>query len=164
MSVGNRIIVLGCPGSGKSTFARALQAKKGLPLIHLDSIWWRADRTHISTDEFDHRLAGVLTGERWIIDGNYSRTFEARFQACDTVFFLDYDEETCMQGIVERIGRKRTDIPWVEDKMDPELVAFVRDYSRDCRPAIYALLEKYADRQAFVFKSRSEADCWLYRE
>ena len=45
---GNKILVLGCSGSGKSTFSRELAARTGLPLIHLDNIWWRPDQTHIT--------------------------------------------------------------------------------------------------------------------
>ena len=43
----NRIVIIGCPGAGKSTFARKLAAKTGLPLYYLDMIWHRADRTVI---------------------------------------------------------------------------------------------------------------------
>ena len=158
-----RILVLGCSGSGKSTFARRLQAATGLPLIHLDNVWWNADRTHISRDEFDRRLEALLAGERWIIDGDYSRTYEARIRACDAVIFLDYDEETCMRGIRERVGKTRPDIPWTEDTLDPELVALVRDYRRDARPRLYALLKKYPEKEAFIFRSREEAERFAAR-
>ena len=160
-SIGRRILVLGCPGSGKSTFARRLQEKTGLPLIHLDNVWWRADRTHISRDEFDRVLAGLLAGESWIMDGDYSRTYEVRLRACDTAIFLDYPEAVCMAGIVARVGQNRPDMPWTEPTLDPELVALVQNYARDNRPLICALLEKYPDKQALVFTSREEADRWL---
>lgn len=161
MPLGQKIIVLGCSGSGKSTFSRRLQALTGLPLIHLDNLWWRKDRTHVSREEFDRRLEEALAGERWIIDGDYSRTYEPRFRACDTVIFLDYDEATCMGGIAERVGKDRPDIPWTEHRLDPALVELVRNYRRDERPAVYALLEKYPDRRALVFKTRGEAERWL---
>ncbi len=161
MTVGSRIVILGCPGSGKSVFARALRERTGLPLFHLDNLWWRPDRTHISREEFDRALAALLAGERWIVDGDYSRTYEVRLRACDTVVFLDYDEETCLRGITERIGTERPDIPWTESRPDPELIALVRNYRRDNRPAILALLEKYPDRRALIFHSRAEAERWL---
>ncbi len=160
-SIGDRILVLGCPGSGKSTFARQLQEKTGLPLIHLDNVWWRADRTHISREEFDRALAELLQGERWIIDGNYSRTVEVRLRACDTAFFLDYPEEVCMAGIIARVGQVRPDMPWTESTLDPELVALVRNYAASDRPALLALLQNYPDKQALVFTDRAEADRWL---
>lgn len=161
LSIGNRILILGCPGSGKSTFGRALHEKTGLPLIHLDNVWWRADGSHISRDEFDRALEKLLRGESWIMDGHYSRTVEVRLQACDTVIFLDYPEAVCMAGIVARVGQNRPDMPWTEDTLDPELVAMVRNYRRDNRPVLHALLEKYPDKQAVIFTSRAEADRWL---
>lgn len=161
LSIGNKILVLGCPGSGKSTFARALAARTGLPLIHLDNVWWRADGSHISRDEFDRALAGLLAGEKWIMDGDYSRTYEVRVRACDTVIFLDYPEEVCMAGIVARVGQARPDMPWTEKALDPELVALVQSYARDNRPVLLDLLQKFPEKQAIVFTTREEADRWL---
>ena len=161
MDIGNRIIILGCPGSGKSTLARRLHEKTGLPLFHLDNIWWRADRTHISREEFDRRLEALTRGERWIIDGDYSRTYEARIRTCDAVVFLDYGEEACMDGVRERVGVKRADMPWVEGELSQDLVRLVRSYRRENRPAVYALLEKYPEKRAFIFRTRAEAGEWV---
>ena len=160
-SIGYRILILGCPGSGKSTFARALAARTGLPLVHLDNVWWRADGTHISRDEFDRALAGLLAGERWIMDGDYSRTYEVRLRAADTVVFLDYPESVCMDGIRARVGQARPDNPWTESTLDPELVSLVQSYCRDDRPQVLALLQKYPDKQVLIFTSREEAARWL---
>ena len=159
--IGNRILILGCPGSGKSTLARALAARTGLPLIHLDNIWWRADGTHISREAFDQALDALLRGEKWIMDGDYSRTYEVRLRAADTAIFLDYPESVCMDGIVARVGQKRPDIPWTESTLDPELVALVRNYARDDRPALLSLLQKYPEKRSLIFTSREEADRWL---
>ena len=160
-SVGNRILVLGCPGSGKSSFARELQRRTALPLVHLDKVWWKADRTHISREEFDSRLQEILRGEKWILDGDYSRTYETRIRACDTVIFLDYAEEVCMDGIAERLGKRGDDIPWVEERLDPELVGQVERYRAENRPKLYALFEKYPGRRLLIFHTRAEAQAWV---
>ena len=89
----NKIIVIGCPGSGKTTFSEKLRDVTKLPLFYLDAIWHKADRTHISRDEFDARLSEILSLDSWIIDGNYSRTLERRISACDTVFLFDLPTE-----------------------------------------------------------------------
>ena len=158
----NRVAVIGCPGSGKSTFARALHEKTGLPLFHLDNIWWKSDRTHITREEFDAALREILSRDAWIVDGNYSRTVETRIRASDTVIFLDYDEQTCMDGICERIGCVRPDIPWTEQTLDPELVALVKGFRTEQRPEILALLDRYAeDREILVFHTRESAVQWL---
>ena len=161
MSIGDRILILGCPGSGKSTLARALAARTGLPLVHLDNIWWRADGTHISREAFDRALDGLLAGEKWIMDGDYSRTYEVRIRTCDTAIFLDYPEDVCMAGIVARVGQARPDMPWIETTLDPELVAQVQHYARDNRPVLLELLRKYPEKQVLIFTSRQEAARWL---
>ncbi len=159
--MGDRILVLGCPGSGKSTFARKLQAKTGLPLIHLDNVWWRADRTHISREEFDRALEELLQGERWIMDGDYSRTYEVRLRAADTVMFLDYPEDLCMAGVMARMGQVRPDMPWTENALDPQLVSQVRSYAAQNRPALLSLFQKYPEKQILTFADRAQADRWL---
>lgn len=156
-----KVIILGCSGSGKSVFARRLQGCTGLPLICLDNIWWKPDRTHISRDEFDAKLAAVLRTDAWIIDGDYSRTYEVRIRACDTVFFLDYDEDECMTGIRERVGKERPDMPWVENELDPELVELVQNYRRENRPVVLELLNRYNDKRIHIFYSRKESEIWL---
>lgn len=158
-----KVIVLGCSGSGKSVFAHRLQERTGLPLVCLDNIWWKPDRSHISRDEFDAALAEVFRTGAWIIDGDYSRTYETRICACDTVFFLDYGEDVCMEGIRERVGKVRPDMPWVENKLDPELVELVRNYRRENRPVVLELLDNYSDREIHIFHSREAAEAWLER-
>jgi adenylate kinase family enzyme len=161
MDHGQRIIVVGCPGSGKSVFSRKLHEMTGLPLFHLDNLWWKPDRSHISREEFDRKLEEILQKDRWIIDGDYSRTYETRFKACDTVIFLDCSKEECMNGIRKRLGTIRSDIPWTEQEPDPELEKLVENYGTDNRPTVLSLLEKYPEKDRFVFQTRHEADEWL---
>ena len=160
-ALGGRVLVVGCPGSGKSRFSLRLREKTGLPLIHLDNVWWRPDRSHITREAFDQRLAELLRGERWIIEGDYSRTCETRIRACETVIFLDYEEAVCMQGIIERVGQARPDIPWTEQRLDPELAAMVRGYRAKERPVLLELLARYPEKRTLIFKSRGDADAWL---
>ena len=82
-----RILVIGSPGAGKSTFSRRLREETGLPLYYLDMLWHRPDRTTVEMEVFDRELGKILEKDRWIIDGNYIRTLEMRLKACDTVFF-----------------------------------------------------------------------------
>ena len=109
-----KAIVIGCPGAGKSTFARKLRDRTSLPLYYLDMIWHRADGTNISREAFVRQVSEIVGREQWIIDGNYLNSLEMRLQECDTVFLLDYPTELCLDGAKERIGKKREDLPWVE--------------------------------------------------
>ncbi len=160
-----KIIVIGCPGSGKTTFAEKLQAKTGLPLFYLDSIWHKPDRTHISREEFDTSLAEILARDSWIIDGNYSRTIENRIMACDTVFLFDLPTAVCLDGAISRLGKERFDMPWIDTELDPSLKTEIEDFEKKNLPAIYALIDKYKDGKTIVvFGSREEADVFLNGE
>ncbi len=157
-----KVIVIGSPGAGKSTFARKLRDKTDLPLYYLDMLWHRADKTNISKDEFDGRLCEILQKECWIIDGNYSRTMEMRLQACDTVFLLDFPLDVCLSGVESRIGKKRVDMPWVETEFDAEFKQWILDFPKIRLPQIYEWLEKYKDgKEIIIFKSRESADAYI---
>lgn len=155
-----RALVIGCPGSGKSFFARRLAALSGLPLYYLDMLWHRPDRTTVGRDQFDRELAGILARDRWIIDGNYQRTLAMRLRRCDTVFLFDLPLRDCLNGAASRIGRKRPDIPWLELKSDPDFRQWIIDFKKDRLPGILELLAK-TDCDQIIFKSRMEADAYL---
>ena len=156
-----KIIVIGCPGSGKSTFSMALHKITGIPLFHLDMLFWNADKTTVEKAVFYERLSKVLSGSEWIIDGNYASTMELRMKECDTVVFLDYPTEICLSGIEERRGKMRADIPWIETEPDTEFVEFVKSYNEKSRPQVMELLDRYSHKNIFIFKRRAEADEFL---
>ena len=157
-----KIIVIGCPGSGKSTFSKALHSHTGIPLYHLDMLFWNADKTTVEKSVFLDRMRKIFTESRWIIDGNYASTMEERLQFCDTVIFLDYPLEECLEGIKERRGKERSDMPWVEtQEEDAEFISFITNYNLKNRPQVIELLERYADKNIFIFKSRKEAETFL---
>ena len=152
-----KVIVIGCPGSGKSTFSRALSQITGLPLTHLDMLYWNADRTTVERSVFLDRLDRALEGDAWIIDGNYGSTIEMRLAACDTAFFLDYPAEVCLEGVRARRGKPRSDMPWFETEEDAEFTEFIKRYNSESRPNVMALLEKYRNKKIYIFRTRDEA-------
>ena len=139
-----RVLVIGCPGGGKSTFARRLRDLTGLPLYYLDRLWHRPDGTHVPESVFDAQLETMLREDAWIIDGNYLRTLEVRLRACDTVFFLDYPVSVCLAGAAARIGRPREDMPWVETAFDPEFRDWICAFPQEQKPQMETLLARYA--------------------
>ncbi len=157
-----KVIVIGCPGSGKTTFAEKLHKKTGLPLYYLDAIWHKPDRTHISRDEFDDRIGEILALDEWIIDGNYSRTIERRLAACDTVFLFDLPTEVCLEGATDRLGKGRYDMPWISTELDPKFKNEIIEFRKKKLPQIYDLIEKYGqNKKIVIFKLRKETDVFL---
>lgn len=159
-----KVIVIGCPGSGKSTFSRELQRKAKIPLYHLDMMYWNADKTTVEKKTFLERLDAVINTDGWIIDGNYASTMELRMEACDTVFFLDYPTDVCLDGVRARMGKPRSDMPWIEKTDDEEFISYIKSFNESQRPQIFEMLEKYKDKSIVVFYSREEADEFLRKE
>lgn len=157
-----KVLVIGCPGAGKSTFARQLCKKTNLPLYYLDMIWHKPDQTNVTPEEFDAGLNEMLHTEKWIIDGNYLRTLAMRLQACDTVFLMDYPLSVCLAGAKARIGQAREDLPWVETEFDETFEQWILDFEKDQLPQIYKLIEPYKNsKNIIIFKNREEADKYL---
>lgn len=143
-------------------FSKQLANITNLPLYHLDNIFWKEDRTHISREEFDERLLEILTKDSWIIDGDYSRTYEIRMKYADTIYFLDFPLEVALQGVESRIGKPRSDIPWKEDIFDPEFKEWIINWYKDKRPWVIHLVDKYkTNKKIIVFKSRKEMNDYL---
>lgn len=157
-----RAVVIGCSGSGKSVFSRKLREVTGSPLFYLDMIWHKPDGTNISRKEFDEKLSSIISRDSWIIDGNYQRTLETRIKACDTVFLFDLPTEICIEGALSRIGKKREDMPWFENELDPEFRQWIESFRANQLPEIYRLLEKYENgREIVVFRTREQADKFI---
>ena len=159
-----KVIVIGCPGSGKSAVSRTLHNKTGIPLYHLDMMYWNADKTTVEKSVFLERLSDVLEKDEWIIDGNYSSTMELRMAACDTVIFLDYPLDVCLDGIRERRGKPRSDMPWIETEEDAEFIEFVKSYNEQQKPKVLELLGKYGNKNIIILESREQANAFLNGE
>lgn len=152
-----RVIVIGSPGAGKSTFSRELSKIIKLPLYHLDMLWHKPDKTNITKLEFDAKLDDWLKRDSWIIDGNYTRTLEKRIEKCDTVFLLDFKVSVCLDGVLSRIGKKREDMPWIEEELDLEFKNWIINFPKVQLPKIYELLLKYQEKkEIIIFKTRDE--------
>ena len=134
-----RIMIIGCGGAGKSTLARVLGEKTGLPVVHLDQIWWATGNwEHISRESFDERMAEEMEKPRWIIDGNYNRTIQQRIARCDTVIYLDFSRFACLWSWIGRVlknwGTTRQDMgPDCREWFDPEMAGWIWNFNKTHR-------------------------------
>ena len=163
-----RVLVIGSSGAGKSTFARHLGEATGLPVIHLDSVYWKAGWVESDKEEWRDKVAEIVTGDRWVIDGNYSGTLEMRLAACDTVIFLDLSRFVCMWRIFKRgltyRGRTRPDMAaGCDEKMpDLEFIKWTWQYPTRSRPKVLRRLAKVEERVWVVrITSQNQAQAFL---
>lgn len=157
-----RILVIGCPGAGKSTFARRLSAKTRIPLHYLDMIWHRPDKTTVGREAFVEELNKIIKGDAWIIDGTYFHTLPLRLEHCDTVVLFDIPLELCLEGACHRIGKPREDMPWIETELDQKFYQWIVDFPKMQMPAINDLLSSYSQKLNIIrLKSREEADAFI---
>jgi adenylate kinase family enzyme len=144
-----RVGVIGCGGSGKTTLARQLSELLGLPVIHIDSHYWRevAGRSMESTPEQWIRThADLIAGERWVIDGMKLGVLADRLAAADTVIYLDLPTATCLTGVLRRRlrfrGQLRPDLG-VYDRISWQFIRWIVSFRRQHRPTIIDLLAEY---------------------
>ena len=140
-----RVAIIGPGGSGKSELARQIAARTGLPVTHLDVLFWREGWTPAPTEEATAKLAAVVAGERWIVDGNFLAEDAHRFARADTVIFLDLPRRTCLWRIAKRLVRDRrrvrADLPdGCRESLDPDGIRWIWHYRRRDRPQVLRLL------------------------
>ena len=154
-----RIIIIGCGGSGKSTLARQLGEKTGLPVVHLDKLFWEPGWVNVSQDEFDRRHREAIAQEKWIMDGNFGRTLGERMKRCDTIIYLDFSRFACLLGVAKRVittyGKVRPDMgEGCPERIDWEFLQWVWNFNKNKREKNYRLLNETDGIEKIVLKNR----------
>ena len=142
-----RILVIGCPGNGKTTFSKQLAKQLEIPLFHLDKIYWKSGWQEKSKEEFDAELSEILKTDKWIIDGNYSRTIPRRLEYADIVYFMDYPTRTCLWRVFKRVitrhGESRSDMGEnCPERFDMEFMKYVWNFRKEQRPKLIRMLKE----------------------
>lgn len=162
-----RIMIIGCGGSGKSTLARQLGEKTGLPVVHLDQIFWSPGNwQHLEREAFDALLRQELEKPQWIMDGNFNRTMPMRLDKCDTVIYLDYNRFVCIFSWLKRVisnwRRTRPDMgPNCNERFDPEFVKWIWSFNKKYRKQYRELLAQQKDKKIYIFKNRRQLPAFL---
>ena len=155
-----RILIIGCPGAGKTTLARQLGEKLNLPVVHLDRIFWAPGNwEHLEQKDFDKVLLTELEKSKWIIEGNYDRTLPLRLQYCDAVIWLDFSRWACMGGWFKRMitnwGKVRPDMaPGCVERYEQEFAEFIWNFRKDNQEKYYRLLNEVKNVETIVLKNR----------
>ncbi len=162
-----RILIIGCPGAGKSTLAPQLSERLNLPVYHLDNAYWLPGWVGPDKNEFRQKLKEIVDRPRWIIDGCYSSTFNIRFPKADTIVHLDYSRGLCMYRTLKRIalnfGRVRPDSgAGCPEQIDFEFIKYVWEFRRTRSQMIYDWIDRIReDQEALTFTHPRQTEEWL---
>ena len=161
-----RVMIIGCSGAGKSTLARQLGEKTGLPVVHLDKLFWHPGWVESTREEFDARLLAELEKPQWIIDGNYSRTYQQRLARCDTVIHLDFSRLACLMGVLKRVlttyGKVRPDMgEGCPERFDWEFMKWVWNFNGKNRRKNLDALQGLQNVRVITLRSRRQVNAFL---
>jgi adenylate kinase family enzyme len=153
MKIVQRVAVVGSGGAGKSTFSRELGRRVDLPVIHLDHHYWQPGWTPTPTDLWRQKVAELVAGEHWVVDGNYSGSLDIRLQRADTVIILAFSRWRCMSRLLRRWWTNRgraVQAHGCPERIDLKFLRWVWRYPVDARPRLDNALRAAADSVAII--------------
>lgn len=162
-----RVMIIGCSGSGKSTFSRKLNEMTQLPLIHLDQKYWKPNWVEPSKEEWRKTISGIVQEEEWIMDGNFSGTWDLRIPRADTIIFIDKPTYISFYRMMKRIffnyGKTRPDMTeGCPERFDLQFFHYVLVYNLTRRKSILRKLESCKkEKQVFVLRKEKDLNDFL---
>jgi len=164
-----KVLVIGSGGAGKTTLARRIASATGLPLLHLDSLYWRPGWVPTPREEWDRIVADLVERDAWVMDGNYGGTLPIRLAVSDTVVFLDFPPRVCLWRVIKRFwryaGRNRPDlVEGCPERLSWEFLKWVWSYRARQRPAVLQKLAAAFPRPAvFILRTNAEVEHFVSR-
>lgn len=163
-----KILVIGSAGSGKSTLATTLGERLGLPVIHMDALYWQPGWQETPKELWRQQIAELVHRECWIMDGHYGGTLETRVQACDTVILLALPRLLCLYRVYRRavryMGRTRADLhPGCPEQWpDWPFLRWIWTFPKQRLPKLLELLRTCeGEKQVVILRSPAEVHRFL---
>lgn len=162
-----KILVIGSPGAGKSTLTKKMSQISGIPAIHLDALFWQPHWTETPQTEWLEIVRKIIKNKKWIMDGNFSSSFDIRIPTADLIVFLDFPRWICMWRIFQRVlqnhGKVRYDMGnECPEKWDWEFVKYVWKFKQNIRPENLTKLKQHAaSKKIITLRKPKEAQEFL---
>ena len=162
-----RIMVISCGGAGKSTLSKRLHDILGLPIFHLDQIYWKSGWVESEKEQWVAASEKLTDLSKWIIDGNYGSTMDMRIKRADTIIYLDYSTFKCLYRITKRLwkykGTSRPDMTeGCPERFDLEFYHYVLTYNMTRRKNILTKLAAVKDdKKVYVLRNDREVKDFL---
>lgn len=158
-----RVMVIGCPGAGKTTLARTLAERTGLPLVHLDQHYWSKGWTPTPRPVWIDKLKSICAAPHWIMDGNYIGSIPQRLEYADTVVVAEKPRVECIFNVLRRtlgsLGITRPDVAeGCPERLNMSFLSFIWGFKARFEVEIAPLLRVAADRGTRVIIVRRRRD------
>lgn len=144
-----RVAIFGCSGGGKSTLARKLGAKLGVPVIHLDVLFWQPNWTESETEPFRQRVEQAVAAPAWVTDGNFISTTCAHLAGADTIIWVDQPRWLCvwraLWRAISKYDQTREDMAeGCRERIDFPFLLYIWNWNRLTKPRFEAKLAEHA--------------------
>lgn len=162
-----KISIIGSGGAGKSTLAIQLGKKWGLPVYHLDALYWQPGWIETERNKWRLIQEELCSKDEWILDGNYGATLDIRLKHSDTIIFLDINKFICLARVtwrsIKSYGKTRSDMAkGCKEQFDINFAKWILDYPSTKKPEILKCLEKLPpDKKVFILNSSSAVNNFL---
>ena len=163
-----KVLVIGSGGAGKTILAKKLGKLLDIPVLHLDSLYWKPGWTETPKEAWRQIISELVQKESWIMDGNYGGTLAERLKACDTVVYLVFSRLLCLYRVFKRAltnrGKARPDLNpgCIEQLPDKVFISWIWNYPKSRTPKILETLRSLkGQKKIFILRSPSEVRTFL---
>lgn len=162
----SRVAIIGCPGSGKTTFSNSFGAVFSREVVHLDKVLWRKNWEMPSYDQRKIIHDGIIEQNSWIIDGMWKSHLEDRIKRATLVIFLDYKRSICVWRALKRrikySGKQRDDIAdGCLEKLDGYFMRYIWTFRKKSRPQILKILSQHSYIKIIQLKTPKQTETFL---